>query len=83
MKYWKKMRKGAKKITKFSTNIFYTNWSDALVLKLTDGKVIGRYIQEEIVINRVCGNFLINQSTLSFKKLRNKIRKFQKKDGRK
>ena len=30
----------------------------ALILKLTDGKIIGRYIQEEIEINRICGSFI-------------------------
>ena len=30
----------------------------ALILKLTEGKVIGRYIQKEIEINRLCGSFL-------------------------
>jgi len=30
----------------------------ALILKLTDGKIIGRYIQEDIEINRICGCFL-------------------------
>ncbi len=32
----------------------------ALILKLTDGKIIGRYIQESIEINRICGSFLLS-----------------------
>lgn len=30
----------------------------AFILKLTDGKIIGRYIQEDIEINRICGSFI-------------------------